>query len=180
MCGGISFNINRINSWELDRFLTPQEFEILRKGDLVQSFFWQKHPFLPVIENDSVYLYDWGNRGLGLKLPRTGSAKMEAVRDGLWDWLAPQIVKVPSVMGYAQRRWFKTPDGLKGIKVRYHNIIRVYLLTTKADREFFAYTGSDRMPVGEIIPLTKINQLNTTQTNLFARRGFSAMPIPAG
>jgi hypothetical protein len=177
MCGGISFNINKIDSWELDRFLTPHEFEILRKGDSVQSFFWQRRPFLPVLEGGGVHLYDWGNRDPELKLPKTGLAKVEALRDSQWDWLAPQVVKIPAIMGYQNRRWFKTPCGLKAIKVRYHNIVRVYLLTTKADREFLAYTGHDRMPIGEIIPLTKINNLNntnnSTQTNLFVRRSFS-------
>ena len=153
MCAGISFYLDKINPHELDRFFTPEEFAKQRKGDIIQTFFWQEHPFLPVAEADGVKLYPWGNRDAGIKLPKTGWAKIESVQDGRWDWLAPQAVNIPSVMGYEKKKWFRTPDGVKGIKVRFHDTTRVYLLTAKASQVFLEYTGHDRMPVGKIIYL---------------------------
>ncbi len=146
MCAGISFYIDKIDGRELDNFFLQEEFEKQRKGDLIQSFFWQNKPFLPVEEDDGVKLYHWGNRDRLLKLPKTGWAKQESLQDGMWDWLAPKIVKIPSFMGYEKRKWFKTPDGLKAVKVRYNNIVRVYIITTKASAVFQEYTGHDRMP----------------------------------
>jgi hypothetical protein len=155
MCAGLSFSIDNINSKELDRYVTPKEFLDKRKNDLFQIFYWDRMPFLPVLEED-IHLYEWGNRNQTLKLPKTGWAKIESVRDGCWDWLSPKMVTIPSLMGYEKRRWFKTPRGIKGIKVRYHNVVRVYLLTQKSDAVFRKYTGHDRMPVGKIVPLTTI------------------------
>jgi hypothetical protein len=156
MCAGISFYIDKINAKELDRFFTPEEFDKQRKGDLIQSFFWQKAPFLPVEEDDGVKLYPWGNRDRLLKMPRTGWTKVESLQDGRWDWLVPKIVRVPSFMGYEKRKWFKTPNGLKAVKVRHHNTTRVHMLTRKASRLFSGYTGHDRMPVGKIVYLNNI------------------------
>jgi len=155
MCAGISFHIDNINPHELDRFFTPQEYEKQRKGDLIEAFYWQNKPFLPVEEDGEVYLYEWGNREIGTKLPKTGWAKIESVQDGLWDWLAPRRVIIPSDFGYEKRRWFKTPRGLTGIKVRLNDSTRVYLLTAKADLEFKARIGHDRMPA-----LAKIVYIN--------------------
>ena len=150
MCAGISFHIDKIDPSELDRFYEPDEFEKQRKGDRLESFIWQHRPFLPVEEDDGVHLYEWGNREPFVKLPKTGWAKLESIQDGRWDWLKPQRVIIPSSMGYERKKWFKTPDGLVGMKVRYHNLTRVYLVTTKADQSFRILTGHDRMPVGKI------------------------------
>jgi len=43
--------------------------------------------------------------------------------------------------------------GVTAIKVKYHNITRVYLITKKADQEFVKLTGHDRMPIGKIVYL---------------------------
>ena len=155
MCAGISFSIDQIEPYELDQFFTPEEFKKQRKGGLIETFFWHNKPFLPVEENGLVHLYHWGNQDGFLKMPKTGWAKIESVQDGRWDYLVPQAVRIPSLMGYEKKHWFKTPEGIKGVKVRYHNVIRVCLLTTKASQEFVAYTGHDRMPVGKIIYFNK-------------------------
>jgi hypothetical protein len=151
MCAGLSFHIDNLNRKELDRFYTPEEFVKQRKGDILEVFFWQKRPFLPVEEEDGIHLYDWGNRDATVKLPRTGWAKLESLRDGKWDWLSPQKIIIPADRGYEKRKWFKTPRGLSGIKVRYHNLTRVYLITEKASLDFIHLTGHDRMPVGKIV-----------------------------
>lgn len=150
MCAGLSFHIDDIRTEELDRFFTPEEFEKQRKGDMIETFFWQHRPFLPVEEEDGIHLYDWGNREAFTKLPKTGWAKLESIQDGKWDWLSPKRVIIPGLMGYEKKKWFKTPRGIIGIKVRYHNLTRVYIVTTKADQEFLRLTGHDRMPVGKI------------------------------
>jgi len=150
MCAGITFFLDKIDEQELSRFLTPEEFAKQKRGKLLETFYWQKRPFLPVMEDGEVHLLDWGNREATLKMPKTGWAKLESVRDGLWDYLHPKQVIIPSLQGYEKRKWFKTPQGIKGIRVRYHNVMRVYLLTTKADQAFREYTKHDRMPVGLI------------------------------
>ncbi len=155
MCAGISFHIDNIDSPELDRFFTPEEYQKQRKGDLIETFYWQKKPFLPVEEEGEVHLYEWGNRESGIKLPKTGWAKIESVQDGLWDWLSPKRVVITSDYGYEKRKWFKTPRGLTGIKVRLNDSIRVYLLTAKADLDFKNRIGHDRMPA-----LAKIKYIN--------------------
>lgn len=155
MCAGISFPMDKINPVELDQFFTRQEFEKQRRGDLVETFFWQAKPFLPVEENGLVHLYHWGNREMSVVLPKTGWAKIESLRDGLWDKFNPRKVLVPSVYGYEKKKWFKTPGGVAAVKVRYGDIVRVYLLTQKATLDFIDYTGHGRMPVGKFILMSE-------------------------
>jgi len=150
MCAGLSFHIDNLNRNEIDRFYTQEEWQKQRRGDQIQVFFWQNRPYLPVEEDGLIHLYDWGNKEQLMKLPKTGWAKIESVRDGLWDWLVPKKVIIPSLMGYEKRKWFKTPEGVSGIKIKFHNITRVYLLTQKADQKFIKLTGHDRMPIGKI------------------------------
>lgn len=147
MCAGIQFSIDKIKPTELDRYFLPGELEKQRVSDFVQVFFWQDRPFLPIEEDGQVHLYDWGNREAGLKMPKTGWARVETVQDGRWDYLSPQIVKIVCDKGYEKKKWFKTPTGLKAIKVKLYNVTRVYLLTTKADQEYLKITGHDRMPI---------------------------------
>ncbi|HCC22832.1 TPA: hypothetical protein DF272_01485 [Candidatus Falkowbacteria bacterium] len=147
MCAGISFHIDKINPEELDRFFLPAEYDSHRRGDRVEVFYWDRDPFLPIEEDDGVHLYPWGNREKDLKLPKTGWAKIESIQDGRWDYLAPKLVKIPSLSGYEKKHWFGTPAGIRGIKVRFHNLTRVYLVTQKADQEFFSKIGHDRMPI---------------------------------
>ncbi|PIR94502.1 hypothetical protein COT97_00975 [Candidatus Falkowbacteria bacterium CG10_big_fil_rev_8_21_14_0_10_39_11] len=147
MCAGLSFDIDIINPDELDHFFLPAEYDKHRRGDRVEVFFWDRKPFLPVEEDDGVHLYSWGNREKDVKMPKTGWAKLESIQDGRWDWLAPKIVKIPSLSGCEKKKWFKTPAGIKGLKVRYHNIIRVYLITQKANQNFQTKIGHDRMPI---------------------------------
>jgi hypothetical protein len=151
MCAGLSFHIDNLNRKELDRFYTPEEFEKQRKGDVLSIFFWQHRPFLPVEEDGQIHLYDWGNREALLKMPKTGWARLESLRDGKWDYLSPKKVWIPASMGYEKKKWFKTPQGISGVKVRYHNSTRVYIVTEKSNQEFISLTGHDRMPIGKIV-----------------------------
>ncbi|OGF30903.1 hypothetical protein A2223_03570 [Candidatus Falkowbacteria bacterium RIFOXYA2_FULL_35_8] len=147
MCAGMSFSIESIDKSELKRFFTPVELDKHLKGSLVEVFYWDRKPFVPVKEDAVVKLYDWGSRERELKLPKTGWARIESVRDGKWDWLAPKKVIIPCEMGYEKNKWFKTPKGIWGLRVRFHNISRVYVLTEKADQKFINFTGHDRMPI---------------------------------
>ena len=150
MCSRIGFSVNLVNKGELSRFLSIKERPRLKKGEFIQSFFWRNKAFLPAEEEGLVKLYPWGSKDSLVKLPRGGCLKLESLRDGHLDWLTPKKIKIPSEMGYEKGHWFKTPKGLVGIKVRYHNLTRVYLLTMKASSVFHEYTGSKRMPVGTI------------------------------
>jgi hypothetical protein len=147
MCAGLQFPLDRIERIEFDHFLLPGEFEGKKKGGSFQVFYWDKQPFLPIEENGGVHLYSWGNRDGELKLPKTGWARIESLRDGRWDVFSPHQVLIPCDFGYEKKKWFKTPGGLTGVKVRWQNVDRVYILTQKADQQFLNYTGHDRMPV---------------------------------
>ena len=117
----------------------------------LENFFWDARPFLPVEDEGEIHLYDWGNRERGERMPRTGWAKLESLRDGQWDWLSPKVVNIPAFTGYEKKKWFRIVGGIKAVKVRYHNIIRVYMITVKANQDFLRLTGHDRMPYAKII-----------------------------
>lgn len=137
-----------IDPRELDQFFTLEELARQRRENTMQTFFWQNKPFLPAEdESGMIHLYHWGNRERTLKLPRTGWARLESVQDGGWDYLSPKKVWIPSLMGYEKNKWFKTPAGISGIRVRYHNVTRVYILTVKATQTFLELTHHDRMPI---------------------------------
>jgi len=160
MCAGIAFYENIILSEEIPNFFNNNELSKSRKGRLLESFYWQRRPFLPVFENDSIHLYEWGNRDGLLKMPKTGWARIESLRDGFWDYLSPKTVEVPCLYGYEKKKWFRSPYGLKAVKVHFHNIYRVYLITDKADQLFQKIIGHDRMPIGKIEYLSNNSSLN--------------------
>ena len=58
MCAGITFFLDKIDETELSRFLTKEEFLKQKKGRMLESFYWQKRPFLPVLEDGEVHLLD--------------------------------------------------------------------------------------------------------------------------
>ena len=151
MCAGISFPLSLVDDNELHRFLTTKEIAGRADDGYLEIFFWDARPFLPVLEEGKVHLYDWGNREKDLKLPKTGWAMQESLRDGRWDWLSPKLVLIPAFMGSEKKKWFLTPEGIKAIKVRYHNITRVYMITSKASQEYLRFTGHDRMPMAKIV-----------------------------
>jgi len=151
MCAGISFPISQIDDLELHRFLTSKQVAGRSDDGYLETFFWDARPFLPVLEEGKVHLYDWGNREKTLKMPRTGWAKIESLRDGQWDWLSPKAVTIPAFRGCEKKKWFRILGGIKAVKVRYHNIVRVYMITAKSDQNFLNLTGHDRMPYARIV-----------------------------
>jgi hypothetical protein len=80
-------------------------------------------------------------------LPKTGWAKLESVQKGTWKWLQPESVTIPSVQGFEKKKWFKTPGGIQGIKVKYKDQTRVYMLTAPATKNYLRLTGHERMPL---------------------------------
>jgi hypothetical protein len=147
MCAGISFIDEKIKLAELKRFLTPEELKKQRQDGVSQTFFWQAKPFLPVEENGEVHLYDWGNRDKAVDLPKTGWTKIESLEKGTWNWLKPEMVRIPSLKGYEKKHWFATPGGVQGIKVKQGTKTRVYMLTMPATKNYLNLTGHDRMPI---------------------------------
>ena len=149
MCGGIAFKISKIPKSELDKFYSELEIvDLMRKGK-VQSFFWSKRPVLPVEDkNKNIKLYDWGNRGEDLNLPKTGWAKQESIDQGLWDRYKPKPITIPAEKGYEKGVWFDLNSrGFAGVVVKDKKNERVYMLTKQASQDYINLTHHDREPI---------------------------------
>ena len=98
----------------------------------------------------------WGNKDKGIRLPKTGWAREESIKDGKWDYLYPEFVDIPIEDGYEKKTKFKLSSGTKGIVVQKGDDSRVYMITKSASQEYQNETGHDREPLGEKIDYSKI------------------------
>ena len=92
----------------------------------------------------------WGNKDKDLKLPKTGWAREESVKQGKWNWLDPEFVDIPVDKGYEKKVWFDLPEGTKGVLVKSKDKKeeRVYMITKEASDKYEKKTKHDREPIG--------------------------------
>lgn len=84
-----------------------------------------------------------------MKLPPTGWARSESLREGKWDYLHPEEVDIPVDQGYEKKTWFDFKNGTKGVVVKRGENERVYIVTREANKDYAQETGHDREPLGE-------------------------------
>ena len=149
MCGGIGFKIKNIPDKELKKYYSPAMVARFKAEGRVESFFWQRVAVLPVETEEGIQLKLWGNKDEEVKLPKTGWAREESMKNGKWDWLKQELVNIPADSGYEKKTWFDMPGGTKGIIVEKNNDERVYMITKEASREYKKETGHNREPLGK-------------------------------
>lgn len=148
MCGGVGFRIKNIPEQELKKYYSPELIRRLKTTGKIESFFWQKDAVLPVKSKSGEQLVFWGNKDEKIKLPKTGWAKEESLKEGKWDYLHPEIVNIPIDQGYEKKTWFDLPQGTKGVVVKKGDDSRVYMITKEASEEYLKQTGHNREPLG--------------------------------
>lgn len=146
MCGGITYNIDRIPKKELEKFYSRDQIKLFEKKGLISSFFWDKRPILPANIDGKISLFDWGNRDKFNPFPQTGWAKEESINKNKWEWLHPQKVSIPAKMGYEKGKWFEFGSDIEGLMVEKTGDKRIYMITKKAMDEYQIKTRHDRMP----------------------------------
>lgn len=146
MCGGIAFIFNDIPEEELSKFFLPEELAAFRAMGYAESFFWARRPVLPVMQASVTHLYDWGNREKDVDLPKTGWARIESIDAGKWKHLHPTSIIIPVKRGYEKKVWFDITGGIEGVLVEKNGILRAYMLTVPASKNYEAETKHDRMP----------------------------------
>lgn len=151
MCGGVGFKIKNIPDRELKKYYSSEILKRFKSADRIESFFWRDNPVLPVKTKSGLQLRLWGNKNVNLKLPKTGWAKAESLKEGRWDYMRPEIVDIPIDSGYEKKVWFDMPEGTKGIIVKHGEEERVYMVTKEADFRYKQETKHDREPLGKKI-----------------------------
>ncbi len=149
MCGGVGFKIKNIPEEELRKFYPEKVIKKIKSADKAQSFFWYKDAVLPVKGENGVQLKLWGNKDDDIRLPKTGWAKEESLKEGKWDYLQPEMVDLMIEAGYEKKVWFDMPNGAKGIVVTKNGQERVYMITEEADDEYKRETKHNREPIGK-------------------------------
>jgi hypothetical protein len=149
MCGGVGFKIKNISDNELKKYYSPELIKRFKTTGRIESFFWYKDAVLPVQSEKETQLLFWGNKDDNIKLPKTGWAKEESLREGKWNYMHPKLVNIPIEAGYEKKTWFNMPQGTKGVVVKRDDNERVYMVTKDASEEYRQQTGHDREPVGE-------------------------------
>lgn len=150
MCGGITYDVEKIPEDELKKFYTIEQIKLFKKNKMISSFFWDKKPILPIKENNNITLFEWGNRDKNIKLPKTGWAKNESIERGKWKYLNPKKVKIPATKGYEKQVWFDLKGDIEGILVEKNDTKRVYMVTKEADINYLKKTKHNRMPKADI------------------------------
>ncbi len=149
MCGGAGFKIKNIPEEELKKHYSSQLVKRFKTTGRIESFFWYKDAVLPVQSGDKTQLLTWGNKDDDVRLPKTGWAKEESLREGKWNYMHPKLVEIPIDAGYEKKTWFNMPRGTKGVVVKRDSNERVYMVTKDASEEYRQQTGHGREPVGE-------------------------------
>ncbi len=148
MCGGIRFQLNKIPRTEFQKFFTNDEIDKLFKKENYESFFWSPIPLLPIEKDDKIELIKWGNRSDQTKLPKTGWAKQESLKQGKWNYLHPEPTKISADSGFEKGVWFEIPSGgLKGIIINKNDEDHAYMVTRPADPDYLELTKHDRQPI---------------------------------
>lgn len=155
MCGGAGFKIKNIPEKDLKKYYSTELIKRFKETGKIESFFWQKNAVLPVKGKTGVQLILWGNKDKDIKLPKTGWAREESLKDGKWDYLHPEMVDIPIDDGYEKKTKFNLPNGTKGIVVQKGESGRVYMVTKEASPEYQKETGHNREPLGEKKNYTK-------------------------
>lgn len=146
MCGGVRFKYDQRLEPSLSEIYSAEQLERARADGIVQSVFWQPRPILPVLFDNELRIYDWGNREEALKLPKTGWVRVESLDAGKWNYLRPRAITIPVFQGVEKGVWFEINYGIRGFLVRRDGVERVYMLTQPPTPEYRALTGHDRMP----------------------------------
>lgn len=146
MCGGVRFKYDERLDPALSEVYTADHLDRARTQGVVESVFWQPRPILPVIFDDQLRIYDWGNRDESLKLPKTGWVRAESLEAGKWNYLRPRAITIPVFQGIEKGVWFGIDYGIRGFLVQRDGAERVYMLTLPPTPEYRALTGHDRMP----------------------------------
>lgn len=149
MCGGVGFQTKNISEEELKKYYSPELIKRFKKTGCVESFFWQDKAVLPVETKAGVQLMLWGNKDQNVKLPPTGWAREESLKEGKWEYLHPEPVAIPAESGYEKKTWFKFRKGTKGVAIERQGEKRVYMITKQAGKEYAEKTGHDREPLGD-------------------------------
>jgi hypothetical protein len=149
MCGGVGYKTKNIPESELKKYYSPELVKRFKKEDRIESFFWHDKATLPIKWQGKTQLMFWGNKDKNIKLPPTGWAREESLKDGKWDYLKPEEVDIPVDEGYEKKTWFDFKNGTKGVVVKRDNEERVYMITREASKEYEKKTGHGREPLGE-------------------------------
>ena len=149
MCGGVGFKIKNIPEEELKKHYSPGLIKRFKTTGRVESFFWQKEAVLPAHTEAGDRLLKWGNKEEEARLPKTGWARNESLKQGKWDYLKPEPVDIPVDSGYEKKTWFDLPQGTKGVVVKRDQDERIYMITKEASADYKRETGHDREPLGE-------------------------------
>ncbi|MBU2214082.1 hypothetical protein KKC44_02255 [Patescibacteria group bacterium] len=148
MCGGIAVQWKTIPQNLREQYgIAPTK--IGTEERVIQFHFRDRKPLLPAFRNSALDLYPWGNRDdKELRLPRTGWCRLESSEQGKWDYLKPEPVEIPAIMGLEKGVWFEIDKGIKGILVNDETEApHVYMLTQSASPEYIELTKHERMPV---------------------------------
>ena len=149
MCTGIALPIDELPE-ELVRRHQHRLF-LREPGTTRELRFLYRDPRaeLPVWYGSRLVVYPWGNRhNKTSALPRTGWCNLESLEDGYWQYLGPEPVEIPAVLGLERSVWFLIGEGIRGILVRdEHRWPHVYMLTQPASHYYQIMTRSPRMPV---------------------------------
>ena len=146
MCGGVRFKYDDRLDPVLSEVYTTAQLDRARSQGFVESLFWQPRPVLPVLFDNELRIYDWGNREETLKLPKTGWVRAESLEAGKWNYLRPIAITIPVFQGVEKKVWFGIDYGIRGFLVARDGVERVYMLTVPPSPEYKELTGHDRMP----------------------------------
>lgn len=146
MCGGVRFKYDERLEPALSEIYTSEQLGRARAQGFVESLFWQARPVLPVLFDNHLRIYDWGNHDDTIKLPKTGWMRVESLDAGKWNYLRPRAITIPVFQGVEKRVWFGIDYGIRGFLVKRDGAERVYMLTLPSTPEYQALTGHDRMP----------------------------------
>lgn len=146
MCAAVSIPYDLEYEDRIRSYVSPETLERFARIREMIFAYWDPVPILPIRKGDSVVFVAWGNRDKQKGLPPTGWARIESLQNRAWDHLHPRVVRIPALRGCEKKVWFAIHGDIRGVVVRYKDLVRVYMITQEATSPYNAMTGHHRMP----------------------------------
>lgn len=114
----------------------------------IRFLYRSRLPVLPVWYGDELRIFTWGHPRRHSPLPRRPTITHEALHDGEFRELEPELIEIPASMGWDLGIWYPIKQGVQGVLVHDADGSAVVYVVTRASTHYYGVmTRNQRQPL---------------------------------